>query len=469
MIDSKMKKVNEKAEFLWHYNVHKKFGENLLYLMFSFVPVYRREEIISSLEKFIMERSISSYCIYEIFGYYDIMLRIWIPSFQHPSTFIKELERKLEAVDCIRGLPFYVEDNHYHWMWWNYRESAELFSPDDEDIDKLSEDIVKAVDSNTIHPSEFAELENHHILKRYEPKEGIKFFVMIPPPPLAVSPTFSYRENVERELVSLVIKHKDIIEPSIYFGTGFAWFIIKGKIPSTSYSELNNLIQEINKIGIIGFQIRTYTYLVCEVVAENEGIALPLGAVEEKERDITHYLTCEENERFEIKGSLLFNIDRFLRDKEYKGEPDERIAIEGVLKSIVGLLNADGGKILIGVIEAYRYGDLLKNPNNLLHKLPRIDNRIVFGIEKEYVQKDWDAFCRRLSDLIRTHIGKEASAIVNFQRHQYQGKDLCLVDVKKGRSWYYLDKNRFYVRRANSTILLEGREADSYKMLYPKN
>lgn len=466
MVDSKMKKVNEKAEFLWHYDVHKRFGENLLYLMFSFVPVYRREDIINSLKKFIGERGISSYCIYEMFGYYDIMLRIWLPSSQHPSKFIKELNRVLEAVDCIRELPFYVEDNRYHWMWWDYKKGSKPSSPKEEDINKLSEDIVRAVEGNTIDPVEFAQLERKHILKSYKPKEGIKFFVIIPPPPLAESPTFSYRENVERELVSLAITHKDIVEPSIYLGAGFAWFLIKGKIPFGKYSVLNNLIQGINRIGIIGFQIRTYTYLVCDIETEKEGIVLPPEAEEKKE--IIHYLTREEDERFETKGSLLFNIDRFLRDKKYKGEPDDKIAIEGVLKSIVGLLNAKGGKILIGVIEAHRYVDLLKDPDNPLNRLPRIDNRIVFGIEKEYGQKDWDTFCRRLSDLIRTHIGREASAIVNLQCYQYQGKNLCLVDVKKGRSWYYLNKNQFYVRRANSTLLLEGREADSYKGLYSR-
>ncbi|MFH0775732.1 MAG: ATP-binding protein [bacterium] len=408
-------------------------------------------------------------------------MRIWIPLGKNPAEFRKRLYEGLKDLGCVKEIPFYVEENPYNWKWRD--KEKPLFPPD---INKLSEDTVKKVQKkideiqdDECEPPELAELKAQHTIEKYDPEKGIKFFVMITPPVFGETLTNQLRESFQKQLVNLLVENKDIKEPSIYLGQGFAWFLIKGKVEFTKYDAIKKLVEKINEVGIMGFNIRTYTHLVDGTdladYIEQEKISLPSKALEE--HNITYYLKHEEDEEFEAKGSLSFNVDCFLRDKEYKGDfredkiakDKDKIAKEGVLKSIVGFLNSEGGKILIGVLEVQKYIDVLQDSDNLLRNLEKIDNRIIFGIEHEYdAQKGWDGFSLRLTNLVQNYISKEVSASIRIQKQQYMGVDLCLIEVPKGLDWYYLDTSRFYVRRYGSTILLEGREMDSYRRLHPR-
>lgn len=465
-----MKRLNKESKLscLWHYDVHKKLGESLLYIQLTFLPTYKREEIFEQIRGFFQKKKISSYCIYEIYGYYDLLLRIWIPERQLLMC-PKELHDRLKHLYCTRAIPFYVEENPLHWAWWD-KEKDKILFPSKKDINNLSKDTIRTIEQGT--QDELERLEVTHIIriiKESSSKKGIKFFVVIPQPYLSEIPDKESKDRLISRLKKGLENFQGIVEPSIYVGSGFAWILVKGKILFQEYARLNNLVQDILVAGVEDFMIRTYTYLVTDSAhpysIEQEILNLPQSTVEKK-HNIDDYLQHEEDDQFEVKGSLSFNVDRYLRDKTYKGDfRDEKIAIEGVVRSIVGLLNAEGGEILIGVLEEKRYGDVLKDPGNPLSQLPRVGERIVFGINCE--SEDWDKFSRRLTDLIRAHIGRDASAIINkIEKHHYKGQDLCLVKVPKGAGWYYLDEKQFWVRRAGSTILLEGQEMDRYKNLY---
>ncbi|MEW6607860.1 MAG: ATP-binding protein [bacterium] len=452
---------------LWHYDIHKKFKENLLYILLGFLPVYKRDEIFPQIRDFLKENQISSYCIYEIYGIYDILVRIWLPQKISPLNFLGELENELKYLYCTKAIPFVVKENPIHWKWWS-SEKDQIDSPSSQDISNLSEDIIKNLDKGNLSKETMKSLKEQNILRILDKKsfEGIKFFIVIPPPMIGEWPTSATTQRIIDKLKILLTKIMEITEPSIYVGSGFAWLLVKGKISFSEYLKLNDFIQEISKTGVEEFNIRAYTYFVTNVTSpyyiEKEGISsLSLGISEKFE--ITDYLNKEENGEFEVKGSLCFDIDRWCRDENYKGELSNEIAINGVLKSIVGFLNAKGGIILVGVLEKERYRDVLEKSNNPLSKLPQVKNRIVSGINREYGSKAWDVFSRKLTDLIREHIGREVSAMVTVQRYTYKDIDLCLIQVPKGKIWYYLDETQFYVRRSNSTILLEGYDMDLYK------
>jgi hypothetical protein len=68
----------------------------------------------------------------------------------------------------------------------------------------------------------------------------------------------------------------------------------------------------------------------------------------------------------------------------------------------------------------------------------------------------------QLADLIREHIGAEASALVSLVPLKYETRDLVLVKVPRGINWYYLD-NIFYIRRSGSTISLQGHDLDRFR------
>lgn len=456
------------TNLLWHYRVHRKFQESLMYIQLSFLPVYRRKDIFDRLTKFLGEKEILSYCIYEVYGYYDILLRLWLPNSESPLHFRKRLHESLEDLGCTRAIPFYVEENPLHWAWTKS-------TPTTRDIENLSETLIESINNEDFSDLSILEdLEQKHIVRKYNPDNGIKFFVVITPPNLSEAPSQQSTKHFVDSLKQFFSKSKNLVEPSIYFGSGFAWVLVKGKLKFNNYTVLNDFVQEINERGVMHYHARTYTYLVTgskdPYCIEKEGF-ISTTSTRRSEENIEHYLKHEEDDRFEVKGSLLINIDRYLRDEKVTDEVlrDVNIAHKGVIRSIVGLLNTAGGKILIGAIEAPKYTDILDKPNNKLEKFPHIGDRIVIGIDQEidYKTKGWEGYCRKLTDLVRAQIGRDVSVMIKLKEYQFDDRILCIIDVPKGSEWHYLNKKEFWVRRANSTIMLEGHEMDSYKNLHP--
>jgi len=71
--------------------------------------VYRREKISEILRSVLEAHCVTSFCIYEIYGLHDIMIRAWIPLRIGGSRFTGILTEALEDVGCTRVLPFFVQ------------------------------------------------------------------------------------------------------------------------------------------------------------------------------------------------------------------------------------------------------------------------------------------------------------------------------------------------------------------------
>ena len=131
----------------------------------------------------------------------------------------------------------------------------------------------------------------------------------------------------------------------------------------------------------------------------------------------------------------------------------EKVINEGVIKSIAGLLNADGGQLVVGILD-------------------RADGEeAVVGIEPdlEYLNTDLDGYENRLSVLIRTHIGGSAVANTRISFVDHGGKTTCHIGVRPSTKpvWATSPAKKekgeiFWVRQANSTPDLTGQKAVDY-------
>ncbi len=140
---------------------------------------------------------------------------------------------------------------------------------------------------------------------------------------------------------------------------------------------------------------------------------------------------------------------------------NKEIALKGVLKAIVGFLNTEGGKVVIGAIEKSQYPKL---PDNFLALFPEYQNYYLPGIEIELDKKGVDDYLLKVRNLIEQHIARDLADIVTSTVAILNGKTLCLIEIAEvSDRWYYLNKNDFFVRDGNRTILLQGEDADKYK------
>jgi len=144
-----------------------------------------------------------------------------------------------------------------------------------------------------------------------------------------------------------------------------------------------------------------------------------------------------ENDYVEFKSSLRW---------DYEQGNVNKVMESIIAKTIAAFMNAEGGKLFIGVNDA---GEIL-------------------GIGKDYEtlkNKNKDGFLLQLTQVINTYLGKEFNQYVGIKITQINGKDVCVVDVANSAMPVYLknnDKEEFYIRASASSQPMSIREANEY-------
>ena len=157
------------------------------------------------------------------------------------------------------------------------------------------------------------------------------------------------------------------------------------------------------------------------------------------DRPITELAQLPESLTLEFKSSLRYDPATGGANKSLE---------QAIVKSVAGLMNAQGGLLLIGVADD---GHVLGVENDL-RMLPR--------------RQDVDGFENHLTTLLEQAIGAAATAHVYVSFESVDEKTVCRVNVSPSRSPVFAthkgQPETFYVRLGNSTRPLGPREAYEY-------
>jgi CheY-like chemotaxis protein len=144
-----------------------------------------------------------------------------------------------------------------------------------------------------------------------------------------------------------------------------------------------------------------------------------------------------ESSRVEFKSSLRWD---FRKDELNKG-------LQQVIpKTIAGMLNSEGGYLLIGVDD---------------------DGEIV-GIENDLStlrKPDTDGFRLLLTDLVKNYLGLEYAHYISPTFEELDGKTVCLITVEESPEPVFLKRrntHELWVRTGNSTRQLDVKAAMQY-------
>lgn len=158
---------------------------------------------------------------------------------------------------------------------------------------------------------------------------------------------------------------------------------------------------------------------------------------------IDDFLAAGESQRLEYKSTARWNLNAGMQDKKME---------HVIVKAVCGLLNADGGTLLIGV-------DDDGNPLGLDHDLPTLGRK-----------QDLDGYELFLRQLLDTNLSSATAGIVNVTFEKPVGKDVCVVSVSASAKPVYAkpvegtsDFIEFWVRVGNQTKQLHGQDADDYR------
>ncbi len=165
---------------------------------------------------------------------------------------------------------------------------------------------------------------------------------------------------------------------------------------------------------------------------------------EKQEKTLDDYLAHGENATVEYKATLRWDIMKNNVNK----------ALQKVIaKSIAGFLNAEGGVLLVGVL----------------------DDGSIHGLSddmKTLRRSDKDGFKQALVQTIKKYLGVEYSKYVHIKIVEKDGKDVCVIEVEKGPEPVFLDgeqEKEFYIRAENTTIPLDMEKAYKYIGLHWEN
>lgn len=154
-------------------------------------------------------------------------------------------------------------------------------------------------------------------------------------------------------------------------------------------------------------------------------------------RDIEAIIQQGESDRVEFKASLRY---------DYRKNQINTALETVILKTLAGFMNSGGGHLIIGLS----------------------DNGEILGIENDYSslkKKDKDGFELKLLQLVADAIGPEYCHFIHILFFEFEGKEICVVDIEGANVPAYLKKKNdtvFYVRTGNSTKPLTVKQAVNY-------
>ena len=444
------------ARVIWHFEAHRHFGESLAYYFVNFLGSFNREKAYTDVAKLLAREGVETFSLYELFGEYDLAIKAWQPGMRS-----LQLERLL--VQNFRGhhafqiRSFFVVENPLHWRWKTDADPKGLRALSLSKIEEIQEQLC-AKDEDFSY-ADYA--------CTYVPAEGIKVFITIPEPnPRLLIPSID--DEFTRQVVSLVESAEELRDYTAYRGIHFGCLLVECTISETHYEKLSYLVYGLNELAGRFFENTTSTFLVASRRSEHclerhETISTRTRRHERQLPDaLETYLERPESETFEAKASLTLDVSRYLKTGESK--TDKKLA-EGVLKSVVALLNGDGGEVLVGALESSR---VPKNPKVDLSNLAKGAQWTVLGVEAEFGANGWDEFAKKLADLSSAHINSSAATLMKAFPLRLGERTLALISVPEGDRWYYLDGKRFFVRVGPSTRELKGREQEEYQAQHPR-
>jgi len=160
-------------------------------------------------------------------------------------------------------------------------------------------------------------------------------------------------------------------------------------------------------------------------------------------KDLLKLIKQGENQFLELKSSVRY---------DYRLKTTNQDLEIVIAKTLVGFMNAKGGKLIIGVNDK---GEIL-------------------GLEKDFQtlkQQNSDGFEQKIYEIISKFIGKEFCLYCSIYFHHLEGKRVCIVDVEELNEPVYLSKGKeivFYLRTGNATRPLSVKEAIHYIKLEKK-
>ncbi len=191
---------------------------------------------------------IPGYCLYETYGPFDVLMRVWLNVENKPA-----FEKWLQDSPYIgEYAPFHVE-SQYHW-------ALQASPRNDDDIRQAVEqlDPSDVVGAQQRRKAALARVQQQGIaeLSAVASSDRMKFFTCVVPSNLIDNDSVDY---ARRELIAAI--HSDqspVADGSVYTGVGFARLLVKGRLAQGDYYRFRDFVLRLSS-QLAVFRLRLHT------------------------------------------------------------------------------------------------------------------------------------------------------------------------------------------------------------------
>lgn len=456
-----------RSTYLWHHEIHSRIGnEQLVFVLAGFDPVYKRERVIEETKRALTDLGIRSYAIWELIGDHDLMIQAWLPTRVHADQFQITLgERVSVEVDTTSMV---VESFIDHWMWKEINLDVAESSVNPTDYSLLNEGFVPR--------PRLVSYTNAGYIHSTPKTSSMKFFVRITNPHKSTNRQIEdqIRHNIKKVFDDGIFSHGVVMKVR-----GGASYLITGRLATKHFTAIGDFFQPTFADSGVLESLR------CRTVTHLSSLYTPLERVEQlrplreadatqkpTEEDLRTWLRENESDDLEFKASSFTDVDHKVGRKPKPRSRAEQV--HEIAKAIVGLLNAAGGTVIVGVAELDKY--LKEELQRAYPDAKQVKGHLVIGVESEFNRGGWDAYQRSLATALRKAIDGDIDGWVKYHELRLDERTVCVIRVRRPPKWFYVkstDKNgavsnEFYGRTGGETRALRGQMMDTFKEAHPR-
>lgn len=504
----------------WHSEVQRRWGLcTLNFWLLRFHDWYEREQTFDRLVELMEEIGVGSYATYELSGQFDVLLRAWVPD-RRINGFAKRLKETFPLQDIRQ---FTVADIVRHWPW----AAADTHIPKACDLEALAastslEEVEAAnrlSDQGHMGAAGYVLPGDAEVLERLMGSgaitdlgstTGIRMFIRLKAKEglddydwgkltSFTATTLDRLMRVSGEKGDRGARSFALDDVSLYACNDRSLLILC-RIPYHSWHDLREQLLEplAGRGGVAQTTtlpalsrnfVRSRDRLIVDDRAKpalvdssgsdgpdggDGGSTPPLPPAPQVPPGVREYLERPEDRDFEAKGSAFTPLERWLRLNKDAPEEDALPESTGFFrdtigKTVVAMLNSEGGALLIGVLECDKFTQHSSRLLERIAELPVAGRYYVLGLQDPVFRKrDWDGFELKFNRLLKECIEGEISDLVRISRDWHKGRPLALVQVRYPgmTNGFYLrgegETQHFYVRRGGSSDELHGTKALEY-------
>lgn len=456
---------------MWHPRIHRRWAnEELTFWRFAFFPAYRKQHVVADIRAAMQEHGVGSYVIYETLGVFDLFLAAWLPE-RSLGRFEESLTKLLDGEYLQLMEPFPVSRVLRHWTW-NDGDNG-LLEPSAATLEqRWDAGLISRANRDELTPDERRRFEEEHVLAQIDPpSEGIPFIIVVSS--AVYSLTAGVRGRLGAHLVTLAQKPA-IKQAALFEGSGFGQYVLTGAVEATQFDVIRALSSELNDLADeLPLTARPYTNICVDLVDYADTLRTD---VEDRGGDVGALLASVDAHRVAVEAAVRLDWGAWLRQGGDELPMRERCLDEGLVRTVVGMLNADGGQVVVGALagDASLAGGLVRD-HPKLESYPRAGNFVCVGVNLEYTEKGWDGFQLEVRDWLATKIDPPPTNACSVSRRTLGNVDMCVIDVEpRDSTWYYrflgpTEPVKFFVRTDGRTVAYAGSIADAYKRTRPRD